>query len=117
MIELGAGWAPWCVIGYLAAIQRGLSKIRVIGVEGDAGYIKFIQETFAADGIGPDVEKAVHGVVGVTDGDALFPEANDASRVYGGVAAFSGGKIGGPVGRLHDTQCSHHRRGKTGTVL
>jgi hypothetical protein len=89
MLELGAGWAPWCVIGYLAAKQRGLSEIRVIGVEGDAGHIKFIKETFAANGIGPEVGKVIHGVVGVTDGDALFPEANDASHVYGGVAAFS----------------------------
>lgn len=89
MLELGAGWAPWCVIGYLAAKQRGLGKIRVIGIEGDAGHVKFIQETFAANGIGPEVGKAIHGVVGTTDGDALFPEANDASRVYGGVAAFS----------------------------
>jgi len=89
MLELGAGWAPWCVIGYLAAKQCGIERIKVIGVEGDAGHVKFMRETFAANGIEPDVGEAIFGVVGVADGDALFPKANDASRVYGGLAAFS----------------------------
>lgn len=89
MLELGAGWAPWCVIGYLAARQCGIEKIKVIAVEGDAGHIKFIEETFAANGIGADVGEAIHGVASVSDGSALFPKANDASRVYGGTAAFS----------------------------
>ena len=89
MLELGAGWGPWCVIGYIAAKQLGIEKIKVIGVEGDAGHIDFIRETFAANGIGRDVGEAIHGVVGLTDGEAFFPKASDASRVYGGVAAFS----------------------------
>lgn len=89
MLELGAGWAPWCVIGYLAAKQRGIGSVKVIAVEGDAGHIKFIRETFNTNGIGPHVGEAIHGVVGVTDGEALFPKAIDPSRVYGGAAAFS----------------------------
>jgi FkbM family methyltransferase len=89
MFELGAGWAPWCVIGYLAAKQCGIADIKVIGVEGDAGHIDFIRETFAANGIGPQVGRVIHSIAGVTDGEALFPIANDASRVYGGAAAFS----------------------------
>ena len=39
MIELGAGWAPWCTIGYLAAVQCGLQP-KVMAVEGDIGHIK-----------------------------------------------------------------------------
>ena len=89
MLELGAGWAPWCVIGYIAAKQLGIEKIKVIAIEGDAGHMDFIRETFAANGIGPDVGVAIHGVVGLTDGEAFFPKASDASRVYGGAAAFS----------------------------
>ena len=89
MLELGAGWAPWCVIAYLAAKQRGIAKIKVIGIEGDLGHISFIRENFAANGIDPDVGEAIHGVVGIVDGKALFPMANNASRVYGGCAAFS----------------------------
>jgi Domain of unknown function (DUF4214) len=89
VLELGAGWAPWCVITHVAAKQRGIEKIKVIGVEGDVGHISFIRETFAANGIGPHVGTAIHGIVSITDGKALFPKANDPSRVYGGIAAFS----------------------------
>jgi FkbM family methyltransferase len=89
MLELGAGWAPWCVIGYMAARQCGIAEIKLIAVEGDVGHVDFIRETFAANKIGPDAGKGIHGVVGVTDGEAFFPKANDASRVYGGAAAFS----------------------------
>ncbi len=91
MLELGAGWAPWCVIGYMAAKHLGIEKIKVIGVEGDGGHMDFIRETFAVNGIGPDVGEAIHGVVGASDGEAFFPKASDASRVYGGAAAFSHG--------------------------
>jgi FkbM family methyltransferase len=93
MLELGAGWAPWCVIGFIAARQRGIDKIKVIGIEGDAGHIKFIRETFAANGIGPEIGEAIHGVVGTTDGEALFPRAKDANRTYGGSAMFSDAEI------------------------
>ncbi|MBV8375929.1 MAG: DUF4214 domain-containing protein [Verrucomicrobia bacterium] len=89
IVELGAGWAPWCVIAFLAAKQCGLKRIKVIGVEGDAGHVEFMRETFAANGIDSDVGEAIFGVIGLTDGDALFPKAIDASRVYGGFAAFS----------------------------
>lgn len=53
MLELGAGWAPWCVIASLAAKQRGVAKIKVIGIEGDLGHISFIRENFAANGSTP----------------------------------------------------------------
>jgi SAM-dependent methyltransferase len=89
MLELGAGWAPWCVIAYLAAKQCGIDKIKVIGVEGDTGHIRFIREHFATNGIEPGVGEAIHGVVGVDDGEATFPKANCANRVYGGCPAFS----------------------------
>jgi FkbM family methyltransferase len=97
MLELGAGWAPWCVIGYIAAKQRCIRKIRLIAVEGDAGHLDFIQKTFAANKIDPDIGEAIHGVVGVRDGDALFPKANDPSRVYGGVAAFTDAETAAPA--------------------
>ena len=104
LLELGAGWAPWCVIGYIAAKQLGIEKIKVIGVEGDAGHMDFIRETFAANGIGPDAGEAIHGVVGLTDGKAFFPKASDASRVYGGAAAFSEAEKG--VGAFADFSAS-----------
>ena len=89
IFELGAGWAPWCVIAFLAAKQCGLKTIKVVGVEGDVGHVRFMRETFAANGIDSDTGEAILGVIGLTDGNALFPKAMDASRVYGGFAAFS----------------------------
>jgi FkbM family methyltransferase len=89
MLELGAGWGPWCVIGYLAAKQRRIESITVISVEGDTGHVTFIGENFKVNGIDEYVGKIIHGVVGVADGQAGFPKANDASGVYGGTASFS----------------------------
>ena len=118
MLELGAGWAPWCVIGYIAAKQLGIEKIKVIGVEGDAGHIDFIRETFAANGIGPDVGEAIHGVVGLTDGKAFFPKASDASRVYGGSCCLlGGGKSGGRIRGLLGISISARGSGGASTLL
>jgi FkbM family methyltransferase len=106
MLELGAGWAPWCTIGYTAARQRRISEIKVIGVEGDAGHIEYIRDTFAANGIGPEVGQAIYGVVGTEDGIALFPKASEASRVYGGLPAYSeAGKNEGAFANF--VKCQH----------
>jgi FkbM family methyltransferase len=91
MLELGAGWAPWCVIGYLAAKQRGIKKIKVIAVEGDPGHVDFIQQSFATHQFEEGVGQVIHGIVGRADGQAHFPKAKEANRVYGGAAAFSAG--------------------------
>jgi FkbM family methyltransferase len=88
MLELGAGWGPWCVVGYIAAVQRGISEIQVVGVEGDAGHIKYMEENFAANGLKPGSYSIIPGVVGLADGEAIFPKAKDPSEVYGGVPAF-----------------------------
>ena len=61
----------------------------MIAVEGDSGHVTFIRESFATNELGIDVGKIVHGAIGINDGQALFPKANNASCVYGGVAAFS----------------------------
>lgn len=88
MIELGAGWAPFCTIGYLAATQRGL-RPEVMAVEGDLGHIGFIEQSFATNGHDPDRCTIRHGIVGAADGTASFPRSKDASKVYGGAASFS----------------------------
>jgi FkbM family methyltransferase len=89
MLELGAGWGPWCVIGYTAAVQRGISDIQVVGVEGDSGHIKYMEENFAANDLKPGTYSIITGVVGLADGEATFPKAKDPSEVYGGAPAFS----------------------------
>ncbi len=42
--ELGAGWGPWLVAGGVAARSKGLSDIRMVGVEADAGHFEFIRD-------------------------------------------------------------------------
>jgi len=83
MLELGAGFGPWCVVGYLGARQRGISEPMVVGVEGDAGHIGFMEENFAANGLPADAYAIVRGVVAVADGVARFPKAKDPAQVYG----------------------------------
>jgi FkbM family methyltransferase len=83
MLELGAGFGPWCVVGYLAAAQRGIPEIMVVGVEGDAGHVEFMEKNFATNGLPPGACAIVRGVVAVADGVARFPKAKDPSQVYG----------------------------------
>jgi FkbM family methyltransferase len=90
MIELGAGWAPWCVVGYRAAKQRAIDDITLIAVEGDAGHVGFLRENFAVNQIPDDCANIVSGVVGPTDGTAKFPRAHQPNAVYGGMAAWPG---------------------------
>ena len=90
MIELGAGWAPWCAVGFGAAKQRGFAGINVIAVEADAGHAQFARENFSVNGI-PDTNAQIHhGAVGPADGTARFPQARTPSAVYGGVAHWFG---------------------------
>lgn len=89
MIELGAGWGPWCVIGAMAAKQKGVPHVRVIGIEADAGHVDFMRRNFTANGLAPSEAEVLHGAIGLENGTAYFPQARSADQVYGGAAAFS----------------------------
>lgn len=96
MLELGAGWGPWCSIGYRAAKMRGIDAVRVVAVEGDAGHVSYIQKSFAANEVPQDCSRIVAGVVGTKDGMAYFPKVKDPSRAYGGAAAYDKSQERGP---------------------
>jgi Domain of unknown function (DUF4214) len=107
MIELGAGWGPWCAIGYRAAKMRGIPGIRVIGVEGDAGHVGYMRESFAANEMPEDCAKVVAGVVGTSEGTAYFPKVKDPSRAYGGAAAYGDASTEtGPFAHFVSSQAS-----------
>ena len=89
MIELGAGWGPWCVIGAMAAKQRGVRTVRVLGIEADVGHVAFMQRNFVANGLTPDEGAVLHGAIGIDNGTAFFPRAKSAAQVYGGAAAYT----------------------------
>ena len=89
MIELGAGWGPWCVIGAMAAKQKGITNVRVVGIEADAGHVDFMRRNFVANGLTCDEVEVLHGAIGIESGTAHFPTARNADQVYGGAAAYS----------------------------
>jgi len=89
MIELGAGWGPWCVIGAMAAKQKGIGRVRVIGIEADIGHVEFMRRNFVANGITEAEGELLHGAIGIENGIAYFPKARSADQVYGGAAAYS----------------------------
>lgn len=89
MIELGAGWGPWCTIGYVASEMLSLVP-SVIAVEGDPGHVRYIEQSFHDNGQDLSRCSVIHAVVGVADGQASFPTLRMASRDYGGAAIFNG---------------------------
>lgn len=88
MFELGAGWGPWCAVGHKAARQREINDVFFVGVEGDPGHVRFMEDHFTVNGLSPKQYTIISGVVGTIDGNALFPRAKDPSNVYGGVPKF-----------------------------
>lgn len=89
IVELGAGWAPWCAVGYVAAKKMGIKDISLIAVEGDRGKIPFIRDNFEAHGIDESATTIKYGVVGPRDGVAEFPDLSvDANVNYGMAAKF-----------------------------
>lgn len=82
MIELGAGWGYWMVNTAVAAKRRGLN-VKVIGVEGDPGHIRYLKEHCAANGLSEDEFHVHPAVAGARYGTALFPKTENASEGYG----------------------------------
>lgn len=88
VVELGAGWAPWCAIGCVAAAKTGATRRHARAVEGDRGHVAMIDAHFDRNGIGRDERDVRLGIVGPDDGYAHFPQAQDARSDYGGAAVF-----------------------------
>lgn len=88
ILELGAGWGPWCAVAHRGARMRGISKISVVAVEGEAGHVGFIHEHFRTNGVPAEAARVLHGVAGPRDGFAEFPRHRWANTDYGGAAAF-----------------------------
>lgn len=88
VMELGAGWGPWLVSCALAARKRGITDIRLIGVEGSAEHHRYMRQHFTDNGLDPDAYELHHAVVGTEDGVAHFPKLIDPVADYGASAAF-----------------------------
>ena len=84
LLECGAGYGPWMAMAAAAAKQRGVSDLRLYGIEGDAGHFRFMAEHMDDNGIGPEHCTMIYGAVGATAGTAQWAVVDDAAEVYGG---------------------------------
>jgi hypothetical protein len=72
MVELGCGWGCW-MTNTGAAARRARKRLRLTGVEGDAGHVAFARAALATNGFGDAEARVVHGIAAATAGRALWP--------------------------------------------
>jgi FkbM family methyltransferase len=82
-MELGAGWGPWLVAGATAARRRGITALRLLGVEADPVHFAAMQQHFRDNGIDPADHVLLHAAVGGGAGRARFPRSADARNDWG----------------------------------
>lgn len=99
-VELGAGWAPWLVSVARAASLRGISRVRLLGVEGSKKHIDYAMRHFRDNGLDPREHCLLHGVAGPADGIAEFPILSEPSVDWGNWAAYPPALTGGPIARM-----------------
>jgi hypothetical protein len=83
-MELGAGMGPWLVASSTAARLRGISNIRLLGVEADPSRFASMQQNFRDNGIDPHQHVLLCGGVSVVSGKAKWPRSADPRNVAGG---------------------------------
>jgi FkbM family methyltransferase len=88
VVELGAGWGPWIVLGAVLGRRRGLD-VRLIAVEGAEEHVDFMREHLWDNGIEPGDHRLLHAVVGACDGLAHFPRLAAAREEWGAEAQFN----------------------------
>jgi len=88
VVELGAGWGPWIVLGAVLGRRRELA-VRLVAVEGAEEHVDFMREHLRDNGIEPADHRLLHAVVGACDGVAHFPRLAAAREEWGGEARFN----------------------------
>lgn len=89
-VELGAGWGPWLVACDAAARQRGITDIKLAGVEASDEHFAYLEQHLRDNGIDPARQYLFKGVVGTADGFAYFPRLPDAHKDWGAQAVIGG---------------------------
>lgn len=87
VVELGAGWGPWLVLGARLAARRGLRPM-LLGVEGSSEHVGFMRTHLLDNGIDPREHQILHAVIGPRDGRARFPVLADPANNWGARACF-----------------------------
>jgi FkbM family methyltransferase len=81
MMELGAGWGRWAVMGAAAAKLIG-KDANLICVEGEKTHFKWMEQHFIDNGLNPKQHKLIEGVVHKKAGEVtfqVFSEGHDNS--------------------------------------
>ncbi len=82
-MELGAGWGPWLVAGAKAALSRGITDLRLYGVEGDPARIDFMRQHFLDNGLDPDQHVLLQAAVGTERGTVRWPKVDNPDGDWG----------------------------------
>lgn len=96
ILELGMGWAPWLVAGGALARRRGITQIRLHGVEADAQHWAWARTHLADNGFDPDAHDLRLGAVGTEAGSVWFacawgnPDDYGARPYDGGATDYRG---------------------------
>lgn len=77
VMEVGAGMGPWLVAAGVAARLRGLSPIRLAGIEADPVRFAAMHQNLADNGFDPDAHALIQGAAGVQSGVAHWPVRRD----------------------------------------
>lgn len=87
VVELGCGWGCWLNITGIVAKRRGL-QVNLVGVEGDAGHVKFAHQALQENGFKDSEYSIHHGIAGKQEGYALFPIQEQSGVAWGLEARF-----------------------------
>jgi len=82
MAELGCGWGCWMANTGVAAKKRGL-KVKLMGVEGDAGHCTFAIECLTNNKFEASEFSVTRGIAAAESGDALFPKQDVPGTAWG----------------------------------
>ena len=82
VVELGCGWGCWLNITGAAARRKGLN-VRLVGVEGDPGHVKFAHESLCENGFDSNQFVIHHGIAHAESGIALFPLQQKSGQRWG----------------------------------
>jgi FkbM family methyltransferase len=82
-MEWGAGWAPWLIAGGLAARSRGISDIKLYGVEADPAHFEGMTQHFEDNGFRPQDHVLLQAAVGASAGTARWPKEPDPRNAWG----------------------------------
>lgn len=82
IVEIGCGWGCWLNNTGIAARRKSL-KLDLIGIEADAGHVKFAHESLQANSFKDSEYRIVHGVAASDQSKAIFPLPDTPGADYG----------------------------------